>query len=105
MQIPFPARINSLDLDPAQRLVAAAAGQRVALVEIGSAKVAPKVTWLDPPSEVPAGVMAGQARFAQAGAKLLVTFGAAIFEYDVANGTLLDKAGELSGAGLGADQA
>jgi outer membrane protein assembly factor BamB len=98
-RIALSARINALDIDPAQRLVAATAGQRVALVELGSANL----KWLAPP-EVPGGVMAGQARFARSGTRLLVTFGAAIFEYEVASGTLLGQVGTLSGAGLGADQ-
>jgi hypothetical protein len=100
-RIALPARINSLDVDPAQTIVAAAAGKQVAIVRLSDGQV----TSLEAPPGLAANVVAGQVRFGQNGKKLLATYGAAIFEYDAATHALVGNVGQLSGAGMGADQA
>jgi hypothetical protein len=97
--IPFKERINAIDVDADGRRVAVATGFDVGIVDL-DAPTNPAM--LRVPVE---NAVVGQVRFARQGNALLATAGIRIFGYDFANAAYADLNVQLSGTGMGVDQA
>lgn len=97
--IPFQARINAIDVDADGQRIAVAAGGEIGLVDLDTPAAPVMVALPD------AAAMTGQVRFARQGKAVIATAGNRIFDYNIASGVFADLGVELSGAGMGVDQA
>jgi hypothetical protein len=99
--IALPDRINALDIDPGSRRAVVGTGKWIGIVDLDR-PVAPTLIAVP---EARDGVNVGQVRFAMGGSAVLATYGVKVLEYDLARQAFFADVGELSGAGIGADNA